>query len=140
MTEPVRISLIGHQLTAALPTGDVLSADDADALADLLFARGVAVDQVRCADWREGDAAPLVGQAVAIKSRLRALANGLHHPQDALSLALHVEAVKLMQADDSQRLRALAILDRWDSRLFSHSERPSVSRWPFEAHQEEPPK
>lgn len=118
----------------------MLSADDADALADLLFARGVAVDQVRCADWREGDAAPLVGQAVAIKSRLRALANGLHHPQDALSLALHVEAVKLMQADDSQRLRALAILDRWDSRLFSHSERPSVSRWPFEAHQEEPPK
>jgi hypothetical protein len=74
----VRVSLIENHLSVTLPDGETLSfdTDHARDLADALFARGFEVDQVQCVDWHEGDGstAPGAGHAIAIKLRLRELA------------------------------------------------------------------
>ncbi len=57
---------------AALPDGRQLRHTDADELAKLLLADGVSADDVRMADWREGESTPSSGQKLAIWSRMRA--------------------------------------------------------------------
>lgn len=76
--EAVRVSMSENHLSVTLPDGETLAfdTDHARDLADALFARGFDADHVQCTDWREGDgsAAPGAGHAIAIKSRLRELA------------------------------------------------------------------
>lgn len=69
------VYIVADRLSVKLPTGEVLFDDDARSLADMLFAHGFGPDDVNCADWREGDRAPMAGQAVALKSRLMELFN-----------------------------------------------------------------
>lgn len=73
--KPVRVTVVGTRLVATLPSGEMISVDTDHAadLADAIFAQGFRSDDVHCADWRDGDCAPLAGQAIAIKARLRVL-------------------------------------------------------------------
>jgi len=51
-----------------------------------------------------------------------------HQEQDALSLALHTEAVGMMRADPALIDRAIAILIRWDKTCDHHS-KPLRDEW-----------
>ena len=59
-----------------LPTGEKVEDPYAETLAEKQFERGYRADDVSVADWRiDLDAAPLTGQAIAIKFKLRRLAS-----------------------------------------------------------------
>lgn len=51
-----------------------------------------------------------------------------HREQDNQSLMLHREAVRLMLDDDALRIRAIAILNRWDKTCDHHS-KPLRDAW-----------
>lgn len=74
-TSLLTVYIVADRLSVRLPSGEVLYHHDPIVLADMLFARGYAPDDVACADWREGDRAPMAGQAMALKTRLRELSN-----------------------------------------------------------------
>lgn len=62
-------------LAAHLSTGEVLENPDPVALADMLLTAGLTVQAVRMPDWRAvGDHAPMAGQKIALRLRMR---NGL---------------------------------------------------------------
>lgn len=72
-----RITCNGKQFIVRLSNGEVLVAETIAEVAKLLFMAGVPIDGVHCADWREGDLAPLAGQAIALKGEMRRLYNTL---------------------------------------------------------------
>ncbi len=65
------VYMVANQLSVKLPSGEVLLDEDPITLADMLSERGFCSDDVACADWREGDRAPMVGHAIALKARLQ---------------------------------------------------------------------
>ncbi|CAJ0691177.1 hypothetical protein R82526_03609 [Ralstonia mannitolilytica] len=67
----VTITHDSEQLIAHLSGGRVVRHHDAVALAELLLAAGITVDDVKMPDWHEGDSAPSIGQRIAIFQRMR---------------------------------------------------------------------
>ncbi len=76
------VYMVANQLSVKLPSGEILHNEDPRALADMLSERGFGLDDVACADWREGDRAPMVGHAIALKARLQELAGGFSISQE----------------------------------------------------------
>lgn len=70
------VTLEGDELRATLSDGRSLFAHDPRDLAVLLVTAGVSFHETHCADWREGDIAPLGGQAIALKAEMRRLQGG----------------------------------------------------------------
>lgn len=75
MTITAHIASEGDVLKAVLSDSRILFACDPRELAGQLSVAGVDVDDVHCADWREGELAPLVGQTIVLKTEMRRLAN-----------------------------------------------------------------
>lgn len=80
-----RITWHGKQFIAKLSNEEVLVAETIAEVAKLLFMAGVPIDGVHCADWREGDLAPLAGQAIALKGEMRRLYNTPSLDEDPLN-------------------------------------------------------
>lgn len=71
------VYIVAGRLSVKLPSGEVLSVDSGEAreLAELLFARGFALDDV-CVDSNEGERSPLSEQVRALQARLKELGQG----------------------------------------------------------------
>lgn len=92
-TSAVTVTLDGNELVAELPTGQHFRSVDAADLARMLIAAGVDADNVLMLDWREGDAAPMVGHRIMILSMLRAAATPEQNAEAyRIALALGIDA------------------------------------------------
>ena len=69
-----RVISEGKKLKAILSDGRVFHALEPREMARNLVTAGLHVDHAHCADWREGEAAPMAGQAIALKTEMRRLA------------------------------------------------------------------
>lgn len=76
MAITAHITIEDDALKAVLSDGRVLFARDPRELAGQLVASDMGVDDAHCADWREGKIAPLVGQAIALKTAMRQFQRG----------------------------------------------------------------
>lgn len=70
---PVTVYQLAGELSVLLHTGETITDNDPEALAEQLFQRGYRTADVHIADWREADRSPGAGQAIALKWKLRQL-------------------------------------------------------------------
>lgn len=77
------ITLEGSEFKAALSDGRTLFASDMPELATKLVVAGIAVEDTYCGDSKiDGDLAPMIGQAIALKVEMRRLVSTVPEPAD----------------------------------------------------------
>lgn len=80
MIAHIRLTDTGFR--AELEDGRMLEHAEIRELASGLFAIGIAVNDARCGDWREGDRILMRGQQIALKVTLRRLGGQYFGPAD----------------------------------------------------------